>query len=52
MDHTLHKWQELISDDCDYFIECDDTVNWYEITQALKETPNNKDPGADGVPSE
>ncbi|OMJ15842.1 Transposon TX1 protein, partial [Smittium culicis] len=46
------KWQDMISDDSDYFIECDDSVNWYEIIQALKDTPNNKAPGADGVPSE
>ncbi|OMJ16977.1 RNA-directed DNA polymerase from mobile element jockey, partial [Smittium culicis] len=30
----------------------DNTVVWADITDALADTPNNKAPGADGVPSE
>ncbi|OMJ17877.1 hypothetical protein AYI69_g7263 [Smittium culicis] len=29
-----------------------DPSNWADITAALNDTPNNKAPGADGVPSE
>ncbi|OMJ16404.1 hypothetical protein AYI70_g6625 [Smittium culicis] len=47
-----YKWENLISSDCDYYPECDNTMIWSEITDALVDTPNNKAPGADGVPSE
>ncbi|OMJ10489.1 hypothetical protein AYI70_g10294, partial [Smittium culicis] len=30
----------------------DITILWSDITDALRDTPNNKAPGADGVPSE
>ncbi|OMJ12085.1 hypothetical protein AYI69_g9567, partial [Smittium culicis] len=46
------KWEKLISSDCDYYPECDSTIVWSDITDALRDTPNNKAPGADGVPSE
>ncbi|OMJ27233.1 hypothetical protein AYI69_g3329 [Smittium culicis] len=46
------KWQELLSDDSDYFPECDHRIIWTDITAALNDTPNNKAPGADGVPRE
>ncbi|OMJ20691.1 hypothetical protein AYI70_g3955, partial [Smittium culicis] len=46
------KWENLISSDCDYYTECDSTILWSDITDALRDTPNNKAPGADGVPSE
>ncbi|OMJ14852.1 hypothetical protein AYI70_g7637 [Smittium culicis] len=46
------KWENLISSDCDYYPECDSTILWSDITHALRDTPNNKAPGADGVPSE
>ncbi|OMJ15458.1 RNA-directed DNA polymerase from mobile element jockey [Smittium culicis] len=49
---TADKWQNLISSDCDYYPECDNTILWPDITDALADTPNNKAPGADGVPSE
>ncbi|OMJ27302.1 hypothetical protein AYI69_g3266 [Smittium culicis] len=38
--------------DCDNYPECDRSVLWSDITDALRDTPNNKAPGADGVPSE
>ncbi|OMJ12371.1 Transposon TX1 uncharacterized [Smittium culicis] len=46
------KCQALLSDDSDYFPECDYSISWADITAALNDTPNNKAPGADGVPSE
>ncbi|OMJ17972.1 hypothetical protein AYI69_g7220, partial [Smittium culicis] len=46
------KWENLISSDSDYYPECDSTIIWSDITDALADTPNNKAPGADGVPSE
>ncbi|OMJ11437.1 LINE-1 reverse transcriptase-like protein [Smittium culicis] len=49
---TTDKWANLISSDCDYYPECDSTILWTDITDALADTPNNKAPGADGVPSE
>ncbi|OMJ11747.1 hypothetical protein AYI69_g9719 [Smittium culicis] len=49
---TTDKWENLISSDCDYYPECDRSTQWTEITDALADTPNNKAPGADGVPSE
>ncbi|OMJ12034.1 hypothetical protein AYI70_g9351 [Smittium culicis] len=33
-------------------LECDNTILWSDITDSLRDTPNNKAPGADGVPSE
>ncbi|OMJ12941.1 Transposon TX1 protein [Smittium culicis] len=47
-----NKWENLIIRDCDYYPECDNSILWSDITQALADTPNNKAPGADGVPSE
>ncbi|OMJ18674.1 hypothetical protein AYI70_g5218, partial [Smittium culicis] len=47
-----NKWENLINTDTDYYQECDNTILWSEITGALAETPNNKAPGAYGVPSE
>ncbi|OMJ20070.1 hypothetical protein AYI70_g4343, partial [Smittium culicis] len=44
------KWQALLSDDSDYYPECDQSISWADITTALNDTPNNKAPGADGVP--
>ncbi|OMJ11163.1 hypothetical protein AYI70_g9895 [Smittium culicis] len=49
---STDKWENLISSDCDYYPECDSTILWSDITDALRDTPNNKAPGADGVPSE
>ncbi|OMJ14847.1 Transposon TX1 uncharacterized [Smittium culicis] len=46
------KWENLIAIDCDYYPECDYSILWTVITQVLEDTPNNKAPGADGVPSE
>ncbi|OMJ26654.1 hypothetical protein AYI69_g3937 [Smittium culicis] len=46
------KWENLISSDCDYYPECDSTIVWSDITDALADTPKKKAPGADGVPSE
>ncbi|OLY83454.1 hypothetical protein AYI68_g2403, partial [Smittium mucronatum] len=37
---------------CDYFPECDTNIEWSDITTALSDTPNNKAPGSDGIPSE
>ncbi|OMJ25129.1 LINE-1 reverse transcriptase-like protein [Smittium culicis] len=48
---TTDKWGNLISVDCDYYIECDSTISWSDITDALRDTLKNKAPGADGVPS-
>ncbi|OMJ26945.1 hypothetical protein AYI69_g3636, partial [Smittium culicis] len=44
--------ENLISSDCEYYPECDSTILWADITDALRDTPNNKAPVADGVPSE
>ncbi|OMJ13897.1 Transposon TX1 uncharacterized, partial [Smittium culicis] len=41
------KWRELLSDDADYFPECDDSVKWSEITKVLNEASNYKAPGVD-----
>ncbi|OMJ22325.1 hypothetical protein AYI70_g2946 [Smittium culicis] len=38
--------------DCDYFPEYDNTIVWSDITEALRDTPNDKALGADGVPYE
>ncbi|OMJ11730.1 hypothetical protein AYI70_g9535 [Smittium culicis] len=46
------KWEYLITIDCDYYPECDNSILWTDISQTLADTPNNKAPGADGVPSE
>ncbi|OMJ13866.1 LINE-1 retrotransposable element ORF2 protein, partial [Smittium culicis] len=46
------KWEYLISTDTEYYPECDITILLSEITGALADTPNNKTPGAVGVPSE
>ncbi|OMJ25349.1 hypothetical protein AYI70_g948, partial [Smittium culicis] len=46
------KMRELLSGDEDYFPESDDSIKWSEITKTLNDTPNNKAPGVDGVPSE
>ncbi|OMJ12282.1 RNA-directed DNA polymerase from mobile element jockey [Smittium culicis] len=32
--------------------ECENSILWFDITQALADTPNSKASGADGVPSE
>ncbi|OMJ28227.1 RNA-directed DNA polymerase from mobile element jockey [Smittium culicis] len=48
----VDKWENLISIDCDYYPECDIDIKWTDSTGTLAETPNNKAPGADGVPSE
>ncbi|OMJ14102.1 hypothetical protein AYI70_g8097 [Smittium culicis] len=45
------KWQVLLSDDSDYYPECDQSISWADITTALNDTRNNKAPGADGVPN-
>ncbi|OMJ19303.1 Transposon TX1 uncharacterized [Smittium culicis] len=55
-----HSWEKLSADklknlipiDCDYFPECDNSIQWTGITQALEDKPKNKAPGADGVSSE
>ncbi|OMJ14879.1 hypothetical protein AYI70_g7626 [Smittium culicis] len=47
-----NKWEIVINTDTDYYPECDSTILWSDITDALRDTPNNKAPGADGVPSE
>ncbi|OMJ18546.1 LINE-1 reverse transcriptase-like protein [Smittium culicis] len=47
-----NKLENLISIDCDYYIECDSTIVWSDITDALGDKPNNKAPGSDGEPSE
>ncbi|OMJ16070.1 Transposon TX1 uncharacterized [Smittium culicis] len=49
---TTDKWENLISNDCDYFPECDSSIQWTEISDELRDTPNNKAPGVDGVLSE
>ncbi|OMJ13446.1 LINE-1 reverse transcriptase-like protein [Smittium culicis] len=49
---STDKWENLISSDCDYYPECDSTILWSDITNALHDMTNNKAPGADGVPSE
>ncbi|OMJ13343.1 hypothetical protein AYI69_g9040 [Smittium culicis] len=49
---SADKWENLISIYCDCYPECDSTILWSDITDALADTPNNKAPGADGVPSE
>ncbi|OMJ22870.1 hypothetical protein AYI70_g2592, partial [Smittium culicis] len=46
------KWEIFISSDCDYYPECDCTIVWSDVTDELRDTPNNKAPGAYGVPSE
>ncbi|OLY79098.1 hypothetical protein AYI68_g6841, partial [Smittium mucronatum] len=46
------KWESLLNTDCDYFPECDTNIEWSDITTALSDTPNNKAPGSDGIPSE
>ncbi|OMJ09487.1 LINE-1 reverse transcriptase-like protein [Smittium culicis] len=48
---TADKWENLISSDCDYYSECDNSIQWTDIIQTLIDTPNSKAPGADGVPS-
>ncbi|OLY79880.1 hypothetical protein AYI68_g6038, partial [Smittium mucronatum] len=42
----------LLNTDYDYFPECDTNIEWSDITTALSDTPNNKAPGSDGIPSE
>ncbi|OMJ15010.1 hypothetical protein AYI69_g8354, partial [Smittium culicis] len=49
---SRNTWENLISSDCDYYPECDSSIQWTDITDELRDTPNNKAPGADGVPSE
>ncbi|OMJ29256.1 hypothetical protein AYI69_g1251 [Smittium culicis] len=49
---SADKWENLISSDCDYYPEFDSTILWSDITDAPADTPKNKAPGADGVPSE
>ncbi|OMJ10440.1 Transposon TX1 protein [Smittium culicis] len=49
---STDKWENLIISDCDYYPECDNSILWSDITHALEDTPNNKTPGTDGVPSE
>ncbi|OMJ13514.1 hypothetical protein AYI70_g8447, partial [Smittium culicis] len=49
---STDKWENLICSDCDYYPECDSTILWSDITDALRDIPNNKAPGADGVPPE
>ncbi|OMJ24615.1 hypothetical protein AYI70_g1469 [Smittium culicis] len=44
---STDEWKNLISSDCDYYPECDSTILWSDITQAVADTPNNKAPGAD-----
>ncbi|OMJ22106.1 hypothetical protein AYI70_g3076 [Smittium culicis] len=44
--------ENLISNKCEYYPECDTTILWSDITDALRDTTNNKAPGADGIPSE
>ncbi|OMJ08818.1 hypothetical protein AYI69_g10919, partial [Smittium culicis] len=41
------KWLPLLNDYSEYFPECDYSISWADITIALKDTPNNKPPGAD-----
>ncbi|OMJ11865.1 RNA-directed DNA polymerase from mobile element jockey, partial [Smittium culicis] len=49
---SADKWENPISSDCDYYPDCDSSVIWPDITDALRDTPKNKAPEADGVPSE
>ncbi|OMJ25000.1 hypothetical protein AYI69_g4435 [Smittium culicis] len=41
---SADKWENLISSDCDYYPECDSTILWSDITDALADIPNNKAP--------
>ncbi|OLY78950.1 hypothetical protein AYI68_g6992, partial [Smittium mucronatum] len=49
---TTEKWESLLNNDVQIFPECDDSITWYDITSALKNIPNNKSPGMDGIPNE
>ncbi|OMJ09028.1 RNA-directed DNA polymerase from mobile element jockey, partial [Smittium culicis] len=49
---SADKWEKIIPIDCDYNSETDNSILWTDIAQALADTPNNKAPVADGVPSE
>ncbi|OLY80305.1 hypothetical protein AYI68_g5607 [Smittium mucronatum] len=46
------KWESIAPIECDYFPDCDESVSWGDIITGLRDTPNNKAPGIDGVPSE
>ncbi|OLY80827.1 hypothetical protein AYI68_g5073, partial [Smittium mucronatum] len=46
------KWESLLITDCNYFPECDTSIKCSDIIAALSDTPNNKAPGSDGIPSE
>ncbi|OLY85375.1 Transposon TX1 uncharacterized 149 kDa protein [Smittium mucronatum] len=42
----------MLDYDIESFPECDEPIKWSEITTALKEIPNNKASGTDGIPNE
>ncbi|OLY78487.1 hypothetical protein AYI68_g7460, partial [Smittium mucronatum] len=49
---TTEKWESLLNFDIQIFPECDASIKWYDITIVLKNIPNNKSPGIDGIPNE
>ncbi|OLY79708.1 LINE-1 reverse transcriptase-like protein [Smittium mucronatum] len=49
---TADKWEPMLDYDIESFPECDEPIKWSEITTALKEIPNNKASGTDGIPNE
>ncbi|OLY79428.1 hypothetical protein AYI68_g6502, partial [Smittium mucronatum] len=50
--HCSSNWEPLLANSTDFFPECDSQIHWSEIIPALVDTPNSKDPGSDGIPSE
>lgn len=49
---STEKWEPMLDNDVNTFPECDDSIRWNDVTDALKNIPNNKAPGLDGIPNE
>ncbi|OLY78617.1 RNA-directed DNA polymerase from mobile element jockey [Smittium mucronatum] len=46
------KWVNMMPNIKGYYQECDLEIEWEDIKKALNNTPSNKAPGVDGIPSE
>ncbi|OLY81577.1 hypothetical protein AYI68_g4312 [Smittium mucronatum] len=46
------KWRPILDYDIEPFQKCNEPIKWSEITISLKDIPNNKSPGTDGIPNE
>ncbi|OLY84256.1 hypothetical protein AYI68_g1577, partial [Smittium mucronatum] len=46
------KWESMLDYDIETFPECNEPIKWSEIIISLRDIPNNKSPGTDGILNE